>query len=49
MAHILGPMRLVAEVDVLEQQVGGEQQIPVRSARPEDGAIVSDPKPKVRA
>ena len=39
-----GGVRLAAEVDVLDEQVGGEQQVFGGAARPEDGAIVADPE-----
>jgi hypothetical protein len=36
-------------VYIFDQHVGGEQQILGGSARPEDGAIVSDALPEARA
>ena len=49
MADILRPMGIPPKVDILEQQVGGEEQILGASLGSVNGAIVSDPKPKVRA
>ena len=49
MADILRPMGIPPEMDILEQQVGGEEQILGASLGSIDGAVVADPKPKVRA
>ena len=42
MAESFGRMRAVVEMDVLHQQIGGEQEIFPRTPRAEYSAIVSD-------